>query len=98
MRGANFTSVAGVGDVWVLPCDYELNVAFKFSGISYPMHPLDTVMNDFTGPPDASGKPTCIGSLQPLVNANQPYDMILGVAFCELTYIKLLNSELLTRV
>lgn len=68
--------------VWTLPCDVELNITFTFAGVSYPVHPLDTVMDDLRGPLDSSGKPTCVGSFQPM-SSNQPYDIVLGMAFRE---------------
>lgn len=68
--------------VWTLPCDVELNITFTFAGVSYPVHPLDTVMDDLRGPPDSSGQPTCVGSFQPM-SSTQPYDIVLGMAFRE---------------
>ena len=66
--------------VWTLPCDFELNITFKFGGVAYPMHPLDTVMRDIVGPADDQGSATCVGAFQPS-NASSPYDILLGMTF-----------------
>ena len=65
-----------------MPCDVELNVTLNFGGVSYPIHPLDTVMNDITGPSDSNGSPSCVGAFQPS-NSSNPYDILLGMTFCE---------------
>lgn len=39
--GASFTNIAGLGEIWALPCDQELNATFLFAGIEFPIHPLD---------------------------------------------------------
>ncbi|KAI0706823.1 aspartic peptidase domain-containing protein [Cerioporus squamosus] len=84
--GAKYTFVADVVDpVWVLPCHFELNVTFKLGGVSYPIHPLDTVISDILGPPDAAGNSTCIGAFQPSASSEQP--MILGTMFLRNVYL-----------
>lgn len=80
--GANFTNMKNVGNVWTLPCDVELNVTFKFEGVSFPINPLDTNLGTLTTK-DANGDTVCAGAFQPITSAASPdYDMILGMAFC----------------
>ncbi|TFK87530.1 acid protease [Polyporus arcularius HHB13444] len=84
--GARVTSVVDIVDpVWILPCHFELNVTFKLGGISYPIHPLDTVISDILGPQDNAGKPTCVGAFQPSPSSEQP--MILGTMFLRNVYL-----------
>lgn len=81
--GAVFTNVTGLGEVYTLPCDVELNVTFKFANVSYPIHPLDTSLD--LGTTNSSGDPVCVGAFQPIAPGAQSnsYDMILGMAFRE---------------
>lgn len=61
--GAQLVTVASLdGQVWQLPCDKEVNVTFKFAGVSYPMHPLDT--NIDLNMTDGKGKPICFGAVR----------------------------------
>lgn len=80
---ATLANVTGLGEVYTLPCDVELNVTFKFGNVSYPIHPLDTSMD--LSETDALGNKICIGSFQPILDdaVSSTYDMILGMAFCE---------------
>ena len=41
---SEYREVPGFGGVYVLPCEQEVNLTLKFSGKSYPMHPLDMTM------------------------------------------------------
>ncbi|EAU86015.1 hypothetical protein CC1G_11687 [Coprinopsis cinerea okayama7 len=73
---------------WLVPCGQYLNIAFNFGGRSYPVHPLDTVDDNFNKI-DASGKKVCIGSFQPITTAFSllgHYDMILGMNFLRSVY------------
>lgn len=73
---------------WTVPCGQELNISFNFGGINYPIHPLDTV-NDNFGIRDANGEKICIGTFQPITSAFSMlgnYDMILGMNFLRNTY------------
>ncbi len=79
--GAKLATIdASPSPVWTVPCDFELNITFKFGGVAYPVHPLDTVMRDITGPVDDQGSATCVGAFQPS-NASNPYDILLGMTF-----------------
>lgn len=49
--------------VWTVPCGQLLNISFKFGGLTYPIHPLDTVNNDFAYK-DQNGNPACIGAVR----------------------------------
>ncbi|CCM01494.1 uncharacterized protein FIBRA_03548 [Fibroporia radiculosa] len=85
--GANFTYDAAAGNVWTIPCDVELNVTFKFGGVSFPINPLDTNLNSFTVK-NADGDTVCVGAFQPITTASAPsFDMILGMAFLRNAYI-----------
>lgn len=75
-------------ELWTLPCDQELNITFKFGGVSIPVHPLDTASSDFNLT-DSSGSPLCVGMFQPITSAFSllgEYDMILGMAFLRNAY------------
>ncbi|CDO77320.1 hypothetical protein BN946_scf184775.g10 [Trametes cinnabarina] len=86
--GAKLTTVTGIpGNMWTLPCTTELNVTFVFSGMQYPIHPLDTVTNAFYGPPDDQGNPTCIGAFQPRTGEQDGIDIILGMSFLRNAYM-----------
>lgn len=50
-----------LGEIWTLPCDVEINIAFKFGGKTFPIHPLDTSL-DFNST-DADGKRVCLGAV-----------------------------------
>ena len=94
--GASLQSVQGLGSIWVIPCDAEINVAFKFGGQTYPVHPLDTNSDDALANPDGR---VCLGAVcpfggtcmhclnypfqfQPISSGASPYyDMILGTSF-----------------
>ncbi|TBU56368.1 aspartic peptidase domain-containing protein [Dichomitus squalens] len=85
--GAKLTTIeASPSPAWTMPCNIELNVTFKFGGVSYPIHPLDTVMNDVTGPLDSNGVPSCVGAFQPSTSST-PYDILLGMTFLRNTYL-----------
>ena len=85
--------MSGLGTVYTIPCDVELNVTFKFANVSYPIHPLDTSLD--LGRTDSAGNPVCIGAFQPIASNAQSstYDMILGMAFCECLPWPVLSSE-----
>ncbi|KAI0823632.1 aspartic peptidase domain-containing protein [Trametes gibbosa] len=85
--GAKYVTISATETpIWTMPCDVELNITFKFAGVAYPIHPLDTVMDDLHGPLDSTGKPSCVGSFQP-ISTKQPYDIVLGMAFLRNAYI-----------
>lgn len=42
--GSKFTQLPGLGGVWILPCEQEVNITFSFGGKLYPIHPLDMSM------------------------------------------------------
>jgi hypothetical protein len=52
----------GKNQFWTVPCDSLINVSFKFGGVEIPIHPLDTVMSEFSYK-DANGNPACVGSV-----------------------------------
>lgn len=47
---------------WTVPCDSLIQVSFKFGGVEIPIHPLDTVMSEFSYK-DSNGKTACVGSV-----------------------------------
>lgn len=44
IEGAKLRNVSGLGAVWTLSCDKEVNVTFKIGGEKYLIHPLDTTI------------------------------------------------------
>ena len=49
------------GNIWQLPCDKEINVTFKFGGVSFPINPLDT--NIDLNATDSDGNHVCFGAV-----------------------------------
>ncbi|SJL07766.1 uncharacterized protein ARMOST_11116 [Armillaria ostoyae] len=93
--GAEYRNVTDVGNVWIVPCDEEVNITFKFSGNSYYIHPLDATMDpslvdlpDLHNLVNSEGQSSCIGSFQPIASAaiSDTYDMILGMSFLRNVY------------
>ncbi|PIL36176.1 hypothetical protein GSI_01836 [Ganoderma sinense ZZ0214-1] len=85
--GAKLATIdASPSPIWMVPCDFELNITFRFGGVAYPVHPLDTVMRDITRPTDDQGSTSCIGAFQPS-NATNPYDLLFGMTFLRNAYI-----------
>ncbi|KAI4520714.1 acid protease [Schizophyllum commune Loenen D] len=75
-------------EYWTIPCGQELNITFNFGGYKYPVHPLDTVDDNF-GIKNAAGERVCIGSFQPITTAFSllgNYDMIMGMSFLRNVY------------
>ncbi|KAF8650170.1 hypothetical protein AX16_005404 [Volvariella volvacea WC 439] len=73
---------------WTVPCGQYLNISFNFGGRNYPVHPLDTVDDNFNQF-DANGNKVCIGAFQPITSAFSllgNYDMIMGMSFLRNTY------------
>ncbi|KAK2459695.1 hypothetical protein APHAL10511_008340 [Amanita phalloides] len=73
---------------WTIPCGQYLNISFNFGGTNYPIHPLDTVDNNFHII-NSNGDPVCIGAFQPITSAFSilgHYDMILGMNFLRNVY------------
>lgn len=64
VSGAQLTNISGLGEIYTLPCDQEINLTFVFSGTKYPVHPLDTNLNgtdlQIT---DGSNDALCIGAV-----------------------------------
>lgn len=90
--------MTGIGVVYTVPCEVELNVTFKFGNISIPIHPLDTSSDDL-GRKDANGDPLCLGGFQPIQPSavDDTYDMILGMSFCECICLSILPCSLWPR-
>ncbi|KAK0243959.1 aspartic peptidase domain-containing protein [Armillaria nabsnona] len=91
VSGAEYRNISGVGEVWIVPCDEEVNVTFKFSGNSYPIHPLDAALDpslidspDLQNLVNSEGQPSCIGSVY--TPPGQTYDMSLGMPFLRNVY------------
>ncbi|PFH53414.1 hypothetical protein AMATHDRAFT_73587 [Amanita thiersii Skay4041] len=75
-------------EYWTVPCGQYLNITINFGGKVYPIHPLDTVDDNFHIT-DANGNRVCIGTFQPITSAFSllgHYDMILGMNFLRNTY------------
>ncbi|KAF5380669.1 hypothetical protein D9757_007060 [Collybiopsis confluens] len=91
--GAEFVNVSGIGTVWIVPCDLEVNLTFKMGGIRYPIHPLDATLDpSILGIDDvqnSAGKDSCIGLFQPVsfdTGSDPTYDFILGMSFLRNVY------------
>jgi len=82
VRNAQFSEDSGL---WFVPCDQELIVGFVIGGITYYIHPLDTVL--VAGTYD-DGSPLCVGAFQPnpLSFGSEIFDMVLGDAFLRNVY------------
>ena len=83
-------------EYWTIPCGQELNITFNFGGNKYPVHPLDTVDDNF-GIKNAAGDRVCIGSFQPITTAFSllgNYDMIMGMSFCRFSLLTCRMSRL----
>ena len=80
--GAKIQNFTGVGSIYVVDCDVELNVSFKFGKVSIPIHPLDTVDDDLNRR-DELGNPICMGAFQPILQESSSYDAIFGMNFRE---------------
>jgi len=73
---------------WTIPCGQYLNISFNFGGRNYPIHPLDTVDDNFNQL-DPNGNKVCIGAFQPITSAYSlfgHFDMIMGMTFLRNTY------------
>ncbi|KAI0030441.1 aspartic peptidase domain-containing protein, partial [Vararia minispora EC-137] len=87
-EGASFKNVSNVGEVWILPCNLEVNITIKFGGTAYPMHPLDTNFDIGLNQVDANGNKLCVGSLQPITTAAATsFDIILGMSWLRNVYL-----------
>ncbi|KAI0344416.1 acid protease [Trametopsis cervina] len=84
--GAKFVKDSGLGAVWTLDCEVEINIAFVFGGIKFPVHPLDTVID--LNATDDDGSHICVGAFQPISTATSPdFDMVLGMGFLRNVYL-----------
>ncbi|KAF9029911.1 acid protease [Hymenopellis radicata] len=91
--GAEFVNVNGVGNAWIVPCDQEVNITFKFSGQEYHIHPMDATLDPslvgISSLKNSKGQDCCVGLFQPIIfdTGDQPtYDMILGMSFMRNVY------------
>jgi hypothetical protein len=86
-QGASGATFDTNNNLYLLPCNTELNVTFKFGGVSYPVHPLDTVTQSIL----TNKKLGCAGAFQPITfDSDGNLDMILGMGFLRNVYM--LNS------
>ncbi|KAL0565110.1 hypothetical protein V5O48_016923 [Marasmius crinis-equi] len=85
VKGAVYDSTK---EWWTVPCGQMLNISFNFGGKNYPVHPMDTVDDNFNYR-DAQGNRMCIGAFQPITTAFSllgNYDMIMGMNFLRNVY------------
>ncbi|KAK0243958.1 aspartic peptidase domain-containing protein [Armillaria nabsnona] len=92
VSGAEYHNITDIGEIWIVPCDEEVNITFKFNGNSYHIHPLDATMDPslFDSPKivNSKGQTSCLGAFQP-ISFTPPfptYDMILGMSFLRNVY------------
>ncbi|KIJ62531.1 hypothetical protein HYDPIDRAFT_93865 [Hydnomerulius pinastri MD-312] len=88
--GSVLTNVSGLGEIWVLPCDQEVNATFLFGGVEFPIHPLDLNFDGFSL--EVQGEAYCVGAFQPFSfdieeDGQVLFDMILGMAFLRNAYM-----------
>ena len=57
---ASIQNVTGLGNIWVIPCNAEINVTFIIGGKAYPVHPLDTNFDAGIDPDGIS----CVGAVR----------------------------------
>jgi len=55
IQGASLSS----NGQWVVPCTAEIDMAFQFNGVVFPLHPLDVVIRGNSGPD------VCVGTFVP---------------------------------
>lgn len=100
LPGAQLTKLRGIGYVWAVSCQQEVNVSLSLGGQVIRMHPLDVTIDptkfnfglemEKNGIKDANGNKACVGTLQPFSfkKGNDPtYDAILGMSFLRNTYM-----------
>lgn len=63
--GAVLANLSSLGEIWVLPCDQEVNATFLFGGVEFPIHPLDLNFGGFDF--QTNGKPYCVGGVSPIL-------------------------------
>ncbi|KAK0487699.1 aspartic peptidase domain-containing protein [Armillaria novae-zelandiae] len=90
ISGAEYRNITG-SEIWVIPCDEEVNITFKFSGNSYHIHPLDATMDpSLLNLPEivnSKGRTSCLGAFQPFTfTPPSTYDIILGMSFLRNVY------------
>ena len=61
VSNASLEFVEGLGQIWLIPCDAEINITFKIGGQTYPVHPLDTNSDDALTNSDGQ---TCLGAVR----------------------------------
>jgi hypothetical protein len=77
--GAEYTHIDGIGDVWAIPCDHEINLAFRIGGKIIPIHPLDISLDatdlGLSLSDKNTGKPFCLGSVSSIqyLRAQRPH-------------------------
>ncbi|EJU02738.1 acid protease [Dacryopinax primogenitus] len=85
VQGASFDTQH---EWWTVPCNQYLNISVVMGGVTFPVHPLDTISSDF-GLKDINGNTVCLGTFQPITTAfsvTNEFDMILGDAFLRNSY------------
>jgi hypothetical protein len=57
--GSSFQTISrGIGQVWTVPCNAEINITFIIGGVSFPINPQDTSLAWNNG-----GQLICIGAV-----------------------------------
>ncbi|KAJ6549500.1 aspartic peptidase domain-containing protein [Mycena sp. CBHHK59/15] len=91
--GAEFVNDTALGEIWILPCDQEVNITLKFGGVSYPVHPLDATIDPtifgLSPRKNSKGENLCLGLFQPVsfdTGSSPTYDIIFGMAFLRSVY------------
>ncbi|TDL18812.1 acid protease [Rickenella mellea] len=77
--GAQYDASSGLYNV---PCDAKIDLSFVFSGIAYPVHPIDTVQAGAT----TKGTVACFGGFQVSSGGDPDEDFLLGDSFLRNVY------------
>ncbi|KAG6861612.1 hypothetical protein C0995_014519 [Termitomyces sp. Mi166 len=79
ISGAKFDSASGQ---WIVPCDFEIDIALQIGGQVFPVHPLDVT------PSGLASNGVCVGSFVPQtvsVGAGE-FDWLIGDNFLRSVY------------
>jgi hypothetical protein len=68
--GAKYDTIS---EMWLIPCDIEVNVTFMFGGVAFPVHPLDTSDDNFNAK-DSAGNHVCQGAVSASTSAPTSQD------------------------
>ncbi|TDL24668.1 acid protease [Rickenella mellea] len=68
--------------LYIVPCDTKIDLSFVFSGVAYPVHPIDTVQ----AATSTRGTVICFGGFQVSPGGDTDEDFLLGDSFLRSVY------------